>query len=251
MPPFLSIVIPALNEELRLPDTLHRMLDFLSQQPYDAEVLVVDNGSTDRTAALAEEVATRHPQVRVLQDPRRGKGLAVRLGMLAARGEYRFMCDADLSVPIEELARFLPPAAPAAEIVIASREAPGAIRHGEPAYRHWIGRAFNLLVRLLAVPRFHDTQCGFKCFAAAAAEDLFRVQRLDGWTFDVEVLFIALRRGYRVAEIPIPSYFKPGSRVNPLRDSAVMLTDLFRIRANWWRGLYRAGRQATANAGRA
>lgn len=251
MPPFLSIVIPALNEELRLPDTLHRILDFLSQQPYDAEVLVVDNGSTDRTAALAEEVATRHPQVRVLQDPRRGKGLAIRLGMLAATGEHRFICDADLSMPIEELARFLPPQAPPADIVIASREAPGSVRYGEPAFRHWIGRVFNLLVRLLAVPGLHDTQCGFKCFRASAAEDLFRVQRLDGWTFDVEVLFVALRRGYRVAEVPIPWHYNPGSRVHPLRDSLTMLADLFRIRANWRRGLYRAGNGAAADAGRA
>lgn len=251
VPLFLSIVIPALNEERRLPETLRRILDFLARQPYRAEVLVVDNGSTDSTAALAAGIAARHPEVRVLQDPRRGKGLAIRLGMLAATGEHRFICDADLSMPIEELARFLPPLAPPADIVIASREAPGAVRYGEPAYRHWIGRVFNLLVRRLAVPGFHDTQCGFKCFRAGVAEDLFRVQRLNGWTFDVEVLFVALRRGYRIAELPIPWYHIPGSRVHPLRDSLVMLADLFRIRANWRRGLYRADGEAAARAGRA
>ena len=110
--------------------------------------------------------------------------------MGAARGEYRFICDADLSMPIEEVNRFLPPVLEGYDIAIASREAPGAVRYGEPAYRHWIGRIFNALVRSLAVPHFQDTQCGFKCFRASVAEDLFSVQRLDGWTFDVEVLFI-------------------------------------------------------------
>jgi hypothetical protein len=158
--------------------------------------------------------------------------------MQAARGAYRFICDADLSMPIEELPRFLPPALAHADIAIASREAPGARRFNEPAYRHLIGRAFNLLVRWLAIPEIHDTQCGFKLFRAAAAEDLFSVQRLDGWTFDVEVLYIALRRGYRIVEVPIPWTHHPGSRVRVLRDSVTMFLDLFRIRRAWRRGDY-------------
>ena len=238
MPPLLSIIIPALNEEDRLPESLTKVVGFLKDQAYPAEVLVVDNGSTDRTAAIGQEFAARHSNLRLLQDPRRGKGLAVRRGLLAAQGEYRFICDADLSMPIEEINRFLPPALEEVDIAIASRETPGAVRYGEPAYRHWIGRVFNRAVKLLAVPGFEDTQCGFKCFRAQAGEDLFRVQRLDGWTFDVEVLFIALRRGYRVVEVPIPWYYTPGSRIRPVRDSFVMLADLFRIRANWRRGLY-------------
>ncbi len=238
MPPFLSIVIPAYNEETRLPATLSRVLGFLQQQPYTWEVLVVDNGSRDRTGEIVRSVADQQPNLRLLQEAHRGKGLAVRLGLLAAQGEYRFICDADLSMPIEEISRFVPPAQQDVDIVIGSREAPGAVRYGEPAYRHWIGRVFNWLVRLLAVPGFQDTQCGFKCFRAEVAEDLYSVQRLDGWTFDVEVLFIALRRGYRVVEIGIPWYFEPGSRVHPLRDSVTMLMDLFRIRRNWRRGLY-------------
>lgn len=238
MPLFLSVVIPAYNEEARLPATLGRVLAYLQRQPYTWEVLVVDNGSTDRTSDTVRSVAEGQPMLRLLREERRGKGLAVRKGLLAARGEYRFICDADLSMPIEEVDRFLPPVLGGADIAIGSREAPGAVRYGEPAYRHWIGRVFNWLVRLLAVPGFHDTQCGFKCFRAAVAEDLFSVQRLDGWTFDVEVLFIALRRGYRVVEVGIPWYFEPGSRVHPLRDSVRMLIDLFRIRRNWRRGVY-------------
>jgi len=238
LPPLLSIIIPALNEEDRLPESLTKVVGFLEDQAYPAEVLVVDNGSTDRTAAIGQEFAARHSNLRLLQDPHRGKGLAVRRGLLAAQGEYRFICDADLSMPIEEVSRFLPPALEGYDIAIASRETPGAVRYGEPAYRHWIGRVFNQAVKLLAVPGFEDTQCGFKCFRAQAGEDLFRVQRLDGWTFDVEVLFIALRRGYRVVEVPIPWYYNPGSRIRPVRDAFGMLADLFRIRANWRRGLY-------------
>ncbi len=238
MPPFLSIVVPALNEEQRLPDTLARLLAFVEAQPYATEVLVVDNASTDATAAIARETGRDHPSVRLLRCEPRGKGLAVRMGMLAASGEYRFFCDADLSMPVEQLSRFLPPALTGVDIAIASREAPGAVRYGEPAYRHWIGRVFNLLVRLLAVPGLHDTQCGFKCFRAEAAQDLFSLQRLGGWTFDVEVLFIASRRGYRIAELPIPWYYASGSRVRPVQDSLAMLLDLFRIRAGWRRGWY-------------
>lgn len=238
MPPFLSIILPAHNEEDRLPDSLNRILAFLASQPYQAEILVVENGSTDRTAEMAEALARQQPTVRVLREQRRGKGLAVRRGVLAATGEFRFICDVDLSMPIEHVPRFLPPLLPDAAIAIASREAPGAVRYDEPAHRHWIGRGFNLLVRLLAVPGLHDTQCGFKCFRADAAEDVFRLQVLDGWTFDVEVLFLALRKGYRVVEVPIPWTHVPGSRVRLVRDSLAMLTDLLRIRWYAARGRY-------------
>jgi len=238
--PHLSIVVPAHNEELRLPGSLSRILEHLRQQPYSWEVLVVENGSSDRTAEVAERFAQAAPGLRVLREAQRGKGLAVRRGMLEATGEYRFICDADLSMPIDQINRFLPPQLPDYDIAIASREAAGAVRYGEPAYRHWVGRAFNLIVRLLAVPGFQDTQCGFKCFRGQAAEVLFPLQRLHGWTFDVELLFVALRRGYRVVEVPIPWYYYPGSRISILRDSLAMFTDLFRIRRNWRRGLYSA-----------
>ena len=237
--PFLSLIIPAYNEEQRLPRTLTQIQAFLSEQPYESEVLVVENGSQDRTAAVAEEFGAA---VRLLREPNRGKGLAVRRGMLEASGEFRFICDADLSMPIEEVNRFLPPTLDDYDIAIASREVLGAVRHNEPAYRHWIGRTFNLLVRAMAVPGFQDTQCGFKCFTAEAAEALFPLQRIDGWTFDVELLYVALRLGYRVKEVPINWYYFPGSRVSIVQDSWLMLTDLFRIRRNWRRELYQPKR---------
>ena len=230
MPPFLSIIIPAYNEEDRLADSLNRILAFLASQPHSSEILVVENGSTDRTADVAEALARQHPSLRTLREQSRGKGLAVRRGILAATGEYRFICDVDLSMPIECVTWFLPPLLPDAAIAIASREAPGAARYHEPAYRHWIGRGFNLLVRLLAVPGLQDTQCGFKCFRADAAEELFRLQVLNGWTFDVEVLFLARRKGYPIAEVPIPWTHVSGSRVRVVRDSLAMLMDLVRIR---------------------
>jgi dolichyl-phosphate beta-glucosyltransferase len=238
LPLLLSLIIPAHNEENRLPDSLSRIFAFLEDQTYLSEVIVVENGSSDRTAQVVEALTPSYANLRLLREPQRGKGLAVRRGMLEAAGAYRFICDADLSMPIKEVNRFLPPILTDVDIAIASREAPGAIRYGEPFHRHWFGRVFNLLVRLLAVPGFHDTQCGFKCLRAEVVDDLFRVQRLDGWTFDVELLFIALKRGYRVVEVPIPWYYNPGSRVSLVRDSLAMLNDLFVIRRNWRAGLY-------------
>ena len=238
MPPYLSIILPAHNEAQRLPDSLNRIQAFLAAQPWPSDVVVVENGSRDQTAQVAEAFARQHPNVRLLREALPGKGRAVRRGILAASGEYRFICDVDLSMPIEHVARFLPPAQTDAPVVIASREAPGAVRYNEPAHRHWIGRGFNLLVRLLAVPGLRDTQCGFKCFRADAAEELFRLQVLNGWTFDVEVLFLARRRGYRVTEIPIPWTHVPGSRVRLARDSFAMLADLLRIRWYAARGRY-------------
>lgn len=241
MAPLLTIVIPARNEGARLPNTLPAVLDFLDHQEYASEVLVVDSASTDDTGRIVAWHAERRNNLRLLRAERPGKGRAVRKGMLAARGQYRFICDADLSMPIEQVNRFIPPQLdPQVDIAIGSREAPGAIRYGEPTYRHLIGRAFNTLVRLIAIPKIQDTQCGFKSFRGDIADDLFQQQRLDGWTFDVEVLFIAQRRGCRIEEIPIPWYYNPGSRVNVFRDSFAMFSDLFRIRYNGWKGRYDA-----------
>jgi glycosyltransferase involved in cell wall biosynthesis len=213
-------------------------MDYLQDQQYRSEVLVVENGSNDRTLQVARAAAQQHEHLKVFQESAAGKGRAVRRGMLEAEGSYRFICDADLSMPIEEVERFLPPMIQDYDIAIASREVEGAVRYGEPAYRHWIGRAFNLLVRIIAVPEFQDTQCGFKCFKAEAALALFPLQRLDGWTFDVELLFIALRKGLKVIEVPIPWYYHAGSRVRLLRDSIRMFSDLIRIRTNWSAGMY-------------
>jgi dolichyl-phosphate beta-glucosyltransferase len=241
-PPFVSIIIPAHNEDNRLPGSLEQVFAFLAHQSYEAEVLVVENGSTDSTFELAKSYASRHGILRVIQTDGRGKGLAVRLGMLAARGRYRFMCDADLSMPVEEISKFLPPALPEFEIAIASREAHDAIRYAEPFYRHLGGRLLNFLIRVLILPGLQDTQCGFKCFSAEAARDLFQFQTLDGWSFDIEVLYIARKRGYRVVEIPIDWYYRPESKVSVVPDSLHMLRDIFLIHANARRGLYDANR---------
>jgi len=198
----------------------------------------VDDGSTDATPSLVEGYAARHPRVSLRRVPHGGKGWAVRHGMLSARGEYRFLCDADLSMPVEQIARFLPPTLEGYDVAIASREVPGARRYGEPPLRHLLGRAFNLLVQALAVPGLKDTQCGFKCFRGPAAQELFSRQRVKGFAFDVEVLFLARRRGLRVVEVPIDWYYQGGSRVQPLRHSLPMLRDVLAVRWNHWRGRY-------------
>lgn len=236
--PYLSIIVPAYNEEDRLPDTLEQAFLFVQEQDYQAEVLVVDNGSQDDTHQIAEEFCARHSAFHTLQETTRGKGWAVRRGMLEASGEFRFMCDADLSMPINEINRFLPPALEAFDVAIASREAPGAVRYNEPAYRHWGGRAVNLMIRLLALPGLHDTQCGFKCFRAEAAESLFGCQTLYGWSFDVEILYLARLVGYRILEIPVPWYFDPESKVRAVPDALRMGRDLLSVRRNHRHGVY-------------
>ncbi|HXF68224.1 MAG TPA: dolichyl-phosphate beta-glucosyltransferase [Thermoflexus sp.] len=246
--PFLSIIIPAHNEERRLPRTLAQIDRFLQEWRQPAEVIVVENGSTDRTADIVEAFARDHPYVRLIRTPRRGKGLAVRLGMLAAHGRYRYICDADLSTPIEEVVKFLPPQLEGFDVAIGSREVAGARRIGEPLYRHVIGRLFNAIVRALAVPGFQDTQCGFKMFRAEVAEDLFRVQRLDGMSFDVEVLFIARMRRYRIVEVPVTWYFNPESRVRLFRDSVNMFRELLMIRWNAWKGYYGAAQPVSTSS---
>jgi dolichyl-phosphate beta-glucosyltransferase len=240
-PVFLSIVIPAYNEERRLGGTVEEIFAFLREQPYEAEVLIVENGSRDGTAALAESLAATRPALRVLREPRRGKGRAVRRGMLEARGAYRFLCDADLSMPVAQISRFLPPALTDFDVAIATREAPASEVVGEPAYRRAIGRTFNALVRALLLPGLRDTQCGFKCFRGDVAQDLFARQVLTGMAFDTEVLYIATRRRYRLREVPIRWRFDPDSRVRLLRDSLQMARDLLGIRLRARRGQYGKG----------
>lgn len=236
--PFLSLIIPAHNEESRLPDTLRKVLAYLSDQPYSFEVLIVENASLDRTFQIAQEFAHQNPLLKVIQCSQRGKGLAVRQGMLTARGEYRFMCDADLSMPINEITRFLPPVLSGVDVAIASREAPGSVRYNEPNYRHLIGRVYNNLTRLLILPGLQDTQCGYKCFRGAIVDELFSRQTLGGWSFDVEILFIARRRGLRIVEVPISWTYTAGSKVSVIRSSFRVVLELLTIRLNGWRGLY-------------
>ena len=236
--PFLSIVIPAYNEAARLPQTLPRVMAFAAAQSFPIEVLLVDNASSDGTRAIAEEIAAATPGLRVLHEQIRGKGAAVRAGALAAAGAWIFFMDADLSMPVEEVERFLPERTGDADIAIASREALGAVRYDEPELRHLMGRVFNLWVRMVAVPGIADTQCGFKCFRRAVAQDLFARQTVTDWTFDVELLVLARRRGYRILEVPIHWTYKPNSRVNPLRDALKMARGVLRIRWHALRGKY-------------
>ena len=235
---YLSIIIPAFNEEQRLPTTCASVLSYIKDQPFVSEVLIVENGSQDRTLEIARDFAAQHPEFHVIQIAERGKGRAVQNGMLAARGVYRFMCDADLSMPIEEINLFLPPAAKEFDVAIGSREAPGSVRFNEPVYRHLGGRIMNNLIRVLALPGLQDTQCGFKCFRASVAEDLFRCQTLPGWSFDIEVLYVARKRGYRITEVPIHWYFNPESKLSAVRDALHMVSEIFKIRRNDRTGIY-------------
>jgi dolichyl-phosphate beta-glucosyltransferase len=237
--PFLSVVIPAHNEETRLPRALGQVFEFLEKQPFTSEVLVVENGSSDNTLEAARGFTQSFTGLRVLQENLPGKGRAVRRGMLEASGEYRFFADADFSMPVEQINRFLPPAC-TCDIAIASREVGGAVRYGEPIFRHYTGRVFNFLIRALVLPGLQDTQCGFKCFRAAAAEDIFPWQTLNGWSFDVEILAIARQRGHQIVEIGIPWYYHPGSKLSVLQHSWGMFLDLLKVRRNARRGVYDA-----------
>lgn len=238
--PLLSIVIPAHNEESRLPPSLAQIDAFLRTQPFEAEVIIVENGSGDRTYEVALDCARAYQNVKVIQSPDnlRGKGLAVKQGMLAATGDWRFICDTDLSMRIDELVKFLPPLSDGYDIIIASREAPGAVRVDEPEYRHIMGRVATFIIKVAAISDYEDTQCGFKMFRGKVADDLFAVQRMNGIGFDVELLFIAKRRGYRVKETPITWYYDPYSTMRLWDDSMNLLREIWEIRWNWHRGYY-------------
>ena len=242
---YLSVVIPAYNEEPRIGSTLERVIGYLGERSYTWEVVVADDGSTDATPQLVAQIAAQHPQVRLLSLTHRGKGWAVKHGMLNATGRFRLLCDADLSVPIEQVERLLPPQCHGADVAIGSREAPGAQRIGEPERRHLMGRVYNALVRLLAVPGLRDTQCGFKCFRGEIAVDLFKQQTIDGFAFDVEVLFLSRKLGMVVQEVGIDWFYREQSKVRPLRESIVMTYDLIKMRLRH----LRRGRQTGAPPG--
>ena len=229
---FLSVVIPAFNEEARIGPALGQVLAYLDSRSYSWEVVVADDGSVDGTARLAEEAGAGRPNVRVLSLDHRGKGWAVKNAMLAATGQYRLLCDADLSVPVEQMERLLPPGSGGVDVAVGSRDAAGATRLGEPLSRRLMGRVFNVLVRLLALPGLGDSQCGFKCFRGEVVPSLFEKQTLDGFAFDVEVLFLARRLGLSVREFPVDWRYGERSKVRALRDPLRMAWDLLRIR---WR----------------
>lgn len=236
--PSLSVVIPAYNEESRLEESLEKISEFVSQQDFPIEVILVNNNSSDGTQQIIEQASSKYPYVTGLLETRQGKGAAVRTGMLAAQNDYLFICDADLSMPIDEVLKFLPPHLTGYDIAIGSREAPGSRRVDEPESRHIIGRLFNLIIRIFIVRGFKDTQCGFKCFRRDIAHELFPLQTIDGWIFDVELLHIAQRRGYKIVEVPITWYYKANSKVKPFRDLYQVVRDVLVTRLNSWRGVY-------------
>jgi len=232
--PFLSVVIPAYNEEQRLGPTLARVREYLAAQSYEVEVIVVDNASADRTMEVAREGGAE-----VMREPRRGKGAAVQTGMLAARGEYVLFSDADLSTPIEEVEPLLEALSKGFSVAIASRALPESkLPVRQPWYRELVGRLGNVLVRLLAVRGISDTQCGFKLFPREVAARLFGAQRMTGIAFDMEVLFLAQRLGMKIAEVPVTWIDSPDTRISRVRDSLDAVKDLVRIRLNWMRGRY-------------
>lgn len=246
--PFLSVVIPAYNEAERLPSTLQAIDNFLSTQPYSSEVIIADDGSTDHTAAIASEYEMAAATCQVLALPHRGKAAAVRRGILSANGRVIMFTDADLSTPMFYLEHLLEALNGSASIAIGSREGEGARRVGEPFYRHAMGRIFNALVRLIAVPGINDTQCGFKAFKSNVAHELFSAARLHTADrhvtgprvtgFDVEILYLARKRGYDIVEIPVEWTHAAGSKVAPLGDSVRMFADVLRVRFNALRGRY-------------
>lgn len=236
----LSILIPAFNEAERIGPTLERLVATLDTLGLAGpwEIVVADDGSTDATGSIVEASAAADARVRCLRLPHRGKGGAVREGLLAARGARRFLCDADLSMPPAELARFLAVVPSQCDIGIGSREGEGATRVGEPWRRHLIGRAFNILVRAMVLPGIQDTQCGFKLFTADAATAVMPTVTVDGWCFDVEVLASARAQGFRIQEVPIEWHYRAASKLRVLPHSLEMLGDLWRIRGRVRRGVY-------------
>lgn len=242
--------MPAYNEERRLPQTLQAIVDYLARQSYHSEVIVVDDGSSDQTIRVAETFCATHPMVKLIRNDHRGKGYAVRTGVLRSRGHIVLFSDADLSTPIEEVEKLLPWFERGYGIVIGSREGSGAKRIKEPFYRHLMGRVFNSLVRLLTVRGIDDTQCGFKSFRDDVARDVFQRMKLYGENakrvtgsmvtgFDVEVLFIGQKSGVKIKEVPVEWRYGNESKVNPLKDSYRLFRDMLMVRWNDAQGKYK------------
>ena len=237
--PSLSIIIPVFNEEERIGATLNVVVNFLKTRDYAWEIVVSDDGSTDSTVSVVKQFINDGSDVKLLQLVHQGKGWAIKNGMLFATGKYRFICDADLSMPIDQLERFFVNDSGCGEIVIGSRGMPLSRRIGEPFHRRLMGRIYNILVRVMGVSRITDSQCGFKCFSGEQVFALFDKQTISGFAFDVEILFLAQRAGITIREIDIDWYYMPNSKVRPILDAICMTWDLARIR--WihkfeWRG---------------
>lgn len=238
--PNYSIVIPAYNESARIPAALEQVVACVREHGWDAEVIVVNDGSTDRTAELVRDFARNAPEVRLIENPgNRGKGYSVRAGMLQALGEVVMFTDADLSSPIEEAERLFAAIAAGADLAIGSRWLErNRQTQRQPLYRQVFGRCFNAVTRLVMGLPFADTQCGFKAFTRHAAQTVFQLQTIERWGFDPEILFIALKRGFRVVEVPVTWGHDERTRMSYIRDGAQMLGEIATIRWNALRGQY-------------
>jgi glycosyltransferase involved in cell wall biosynthesis len=238
--PTYSIVIPAFNESRRIPATLKSVVECIREQGWSAEVVVVDDGSTDDTAEVVRAFSAEAPEVRLLQNPgNRGKGYSVRSGMLQALGEVVMFTDADLSAPMDEAERLFAAIAGGADIAIGSRWLEsGRQTHRQPFYRQFFGRCFNAVTRLVMGLKFADTQCGFKAFTRAAAQTVFQLQTIERWGFDPEILFIALKRGYRIEEVPVSWAHDERTRMSYLKDGIKMLEEIAIVRWNALLGRY-------------
>jgi glycosyltransferase involved in cell wall biosynthesis len=227
-----SIVVPAYNESGRLRPTLDALLRFIQEENWDAEILVVNDGSKDDTAQVVREYGKLHPQVLLLENPgNRGKGYSVRNGMLHARGDICLFTDADLSSPIEEARKLLAALAQGADVAIGSRWLKSELQtERQPLYRQAFGRIYNLVLRIFLGMRFVDTQCGFKVFTRNAAQRIFPLQRIERWGFDPEILYLAHRAGLRIDEVPVVWAHSEGTRLNPVRDGIRMFGEVLRIR---------------------
>ena len=238
--PFLSIVIPAYNEELRIAKSLEQIHRYLTQQPYSAELIIVDDGSSDQTVKVLKDILKRVESGVLLQNGQnRGKGYSVRRGVLHSTGEYVLFSDADLSTPIEEVEKLLPYLDQGYDIAIGSRGLKESdVQIHQPWYREYMGKFFNVIVRSSRLSGFHDTQCGFKAFRGDVARKLFAQQTIEHFSFDVEILFLAARAGYKIKEVPIRWFDEPNTRVRAITDSAKMFRDVLKIRYNAWTGKY-------------
>lgn len=216
---------------------MYEIYNYLSTQNYSYEVIIAENGSTDSTKLVVEQLQDKYPNLKLMNIEKRGKGNAVREGMKKAIGSFRFMCDADLSMPIQELETFLPPLT-SSEVVLGSRSVKGSHSYNVSFFRKLSSTIFNLTVNRLLELGVRDTQCGFKCFSESAANVIFQKSVVDGWGFDVEVLAIARRHNLTITEIPISIYHKDQSKVNVFTDSIKMLKEVLFIKTNLSRGIY-------------
>lgn len=237
-----SFIIPAYNESDRIRPTLDEILRYTAEQGWDAEILVVDDGSGDDTPDVIREYAARHPQIQLIQNPgNRGKGYSVRNGMLHVRGEVCLFTDADLSSPITEAPKLFDAITSGADVAIGSRWLRAELQtERQPLYRQLFGRIFNLVLRIFLGLRFKDTQCGFKAFRREAAQRIFPLQKIERWGFDPEILYLARRMNFKVAEVPVVWAHSEGTRLHPFRDGMRMFVDVLHIRWNAWTGVYSA-----------